>query len=144
MNLKTGLIQLLVALAVGYGLGRYLQPAEVRTETKEVVKEVEKIKRDIVIVEREIKNPDGTITIDRRTEDKSEEAVTRDKKSESESIVKAAKPDWKVDVIAQASKLEPSPESYGVHVSRRILGSVFIGAYGDTNKKFGLSVGYEF
>lgn len=133
----------LVALALGYGIGRYLQPAEIKTEVREVEKVVEKIKKDIVIVERETKSPDGTVVIDRRTEDRSEEAVSRDTRKDEKSEITAYKPQWRVSALAKA-KLDAIIPQYGAHVDRRILGPVWlgVGAYQDGTAQ--VSVGWEF
>lgn len=70
-----------MSLAFGCTIDRYLQPDEIKIETKVVEKMVEKIK-DIVILERETRNPDRTVVAVRRTENRSEEAIRRDSNRE--------------------------------------------------------------
>lgn len=119
---------ILIALAVGYAGGRYLQPAEVKTEIKEVEKVVEKIKKDIVIVEREVRNPDGTVVVDRRTEDRSEEAVRRDSRR-SEEIIVSMPAKWRAGVDVKASLTNFVPQ-YGATVGYRAFGPVWVEASG--------------
>lgn len=132
----------LIALAIGYAGGRYLQPAEVKTEIREVEKVVEKIKKDIVIVEREVRNPDGTVVVDRRTEDRSEEAVRRDTRREEEIIV-SMPAKWRagVDVKASLSNLVPQ---YGATVGYRVLGPVWVEASGYQDGTASLRAVWEF
>lgn len=143
MNYRLLIGALVVALLAGYSVGRYFQPAEIKTEIKEVEKVVEKIKKDIVVVEREVKNPDGTVVIDRRTEDKSEEAVSRDTKREEKQEVSKKLPDWKVNALAKSSLSNIAPQ-YGALLERRILGPVWVGVGGFQDGTATLSVGFEF
>lgn len=121
-------LALLIAVAVGYAVGRHLQPAEVKTEIKEVEKVVEKIKKDIVIVEREVRNPDGTVVVDRRTEDRSEEAVRRDSRR-SEEIIVSMPAKWRAGVDVKASLTNFVPQ-YGATVGYRAFGPVWVEASG--------------
>lgn len=138
---KIGLIGLIL-LALGYGLGRYIQPAKIETKIEQVVKEVEVVKKDIVVKERIIKQKDGTEITERTTEDRSTE--TTDKKSESSSstVVTNKKPDWRVNALGALNK--DRDITYGLQVERRILGNISAGVYGMTDKTIGLSVGMEF
>lgn len=138
---KIGLVGLLL-LALGYGLGRYIQPAKIETKIEQVVKEVEVVKKDIVIKERIIKQKDGTEITERTTEDKS--SATTDKKSESSSstVVTNKKPDWRVNALGALNK--DRDITYGLQVERRILGNISAGVYGMTDTTIGLSIGMEF
>jgi len=138
---KIGLIGLIL-LALGYGLGRYIQPAKIETKIEQVVKEVEVVKKNIVVKERIIKQKDGTEITERTTEDRSTE--TTDKKSESSSstVVTNKKPDWRVNALGALNK--DRDITYGLQVERRILGNISAGVYGMTDKTIGLSVGMEF
>jgi hypothetical protein len=138
---KIGLIGLIL-LALGYGLGRYIQPAKIETKIEQVVKEVEVVKKDIVVKERIIKQKDGTEITERTTEDRSTE--TTDKKSESSSstVVTNKKPDWRINALGALNK--DRDITYGLQVERRILGNISAGVYGMTDKTIGLSVGMEF
>lgn len=137
---KFGPIMLMIAVA--YAVGRYAQPPEIKTEIKMVEKVVERIKKDIVIVEREIKNPDGTTTIDRRTEDRSTETSDRSSRSEEKTQISAAKK-WRAGagVKTQISNLTPS---YGVGVGYRVLGPFWIDVAGYSDGTATAHISFEF
>lgn len=133
MNLKTYFISVVLFAGLGYGVGRYLQPAEIRIEEKE------RIKKDVVTIVKEVIKKDGSKEIVTIIEDK-----TVVDKSKSETV-KNAKPQWKVIGVIKndISHLTNKPD-YGIVVERRILGPVFLGAYADTKSNVGVSVGFEF
>lgn len=126
---------ILITLLVGIGLGRYLVPNSTKTTTEDS-KETERSRET---TDRTTTNPDGSKTVEhivkdeRKTKEEHNTTVTVDNK----------KPDWKASVIA-GYNLDNKNRVYGIHVERRILGAVFLGAYGDTAQTLGLSVGYEF
>jgi hypothetical protein len=126
MNKTTKILIAIVALAVSYGTGRYLSPSKV--ETKETVK------TETEYITRIIKQKDGTIIKEKIKKD------TKDttKESKTESI----KPQYKVSVFPQYN-LETSKTKYGGSVEKRVLGNVFIGVYGDTDKNIGVAVTLE-
>lgn len=128
-------IALLVCIGLGYGIGRYVQPAKV--EVKETTKEV--IKRDVVTVVKEITRPDGTKETETRTEDRSTETSDTAKNSK----VTAQRPAWKVNgMIGYVS--DKSKTEYGVMVQKDYIGPVSLGAYATTEKTVGLTVGFSF
>lgn len=139
---KFVLIAILFALGIGYGVGRHLQPAEIKTEIKEVEKIVEKIKKDIVIVEREVRQPDGTVIVDRETRDRSEEAIRRDTRREEETEINN-KAQWKANIHVKSSISNLVPQ-YGASVERRILGPVWVGVGAYQDGTANVSVGWEF
>lgn len=132
----------LLLLVVGYGTGRYLQPAKIQIKKEEVIKEVEVIKKDIRIVEREITRPDGTKEKERITEDKSQESTKKEKDTKESTLIANKKPDWRVNGLAALNN--DRNIVYGLHVERRILGPISVGAFGLTDTTVGLSVGIEF
>lgn len=132
----------LLLLAVGYGTGRYLQPAKIQIKKEEVIKEVEVIKKDIRIVEREITRPDGTKEKERITEDKSQESTKKEKDTKESTLIANKKPDWRVNGLAALNN--DRNVVYGLQVERRILGPISVGAFGLTDTTVGLSVGLEF
>lgn len=133
----------LSALLLGYGVGRYIQPAKVQIKREEVIREVEVVKRDVRIVEREIKRPDGTVERERIEEDRSTETVKKDTDKKDSTLIVNAKPQWKLQGFVGTDGNLASP-IYGVGVERRILGPFFLGGYANTKKEFGLSVSFEF
>lgn len=136
---RNSIIALIILTGVAYGIGRYLQPAEVIT--KEVVKEVEVIKKDVKIVERIIKRPDGTIIEDRTTEDRTSTEIK--KETDKSTQIVALKPQWHIHGMAGTSVRNFGEINYGFGVERRILGSLFVGVYANTKQEVGLSAGYE-
>lgn len=105
----------IVVFLLGFGAARYTTPLKTVT----VVKEVVKVKKDIVTTTRRVKLPDGTITTETRKEDRS----TTDKNKELTQIVENEKAQWRASLLYAANG------SYGGAVERRILGPVFAGVY---------------
>lgn len=125
-----GIVLLLLVGAYQYGKSQ----AKVITETKEVEKVVEK--RNVITVTKEVTKPDGT---------KEKTTVVEDKTQTSSVVEKSAstkKPDWFVAAGA-AVGIDIKPV-YMVEANRRVLGDVFVGVYGTTDKQVGLKVGLEF
>lgn len=153
--LKLGLAGLLLIL-LGYAFGRYLQPATVVTkvEQHEVIKYVEKStkeknnNKDIVIVET--RYPDGTVKKETHIVDKGTIVIDKSKESsdtkdsKSETIVSNTKPQWKASGLLGVADYSLSNRVYGLEVERRILGPIFLGAWGMNNKQLGVSLGLEF
>lgn len=144
-------IVLLVSAAVGYGIGRYIQPAEVKIKTETKIKtveiEVEKNKKEVRTIVREIVKPDGTTKKETITENISENKksnTSKDKKiSKEKKVTKNLKPQWKVQVQADLSN--SSFDSYRVGVERRVFGPIHAGAWSDVNfGAYGVSVSMEF
>lgn len=133
LNFRHLLIGALVALGVGYGIGRYLQPAEIKIKKEEIVR------TDKVIVDRYITRPDGTVERERREENRTEVVRREDKQ------IVAAKPQWKVSAFGGLEN--GSLALKGGAIERRILGSIFVGA-GALSVKSDitpvLSLGFEF
>jgi len=143
MQVKTLIISALLLLGVGYGVGRYLQPAEVKIEIKEVIKEVEVENRNVVTIIREIERPDGTREIETRIVDKTTIEKDRTASRSEVKTVRALKPQWKVGAMVGQSDFLRGGTIYGAQVERRILGPFFLGVWGNTNKSAGLSISME-
>jgi hypothetical protein len=140
---------LAVVLLIGgaYGVGRYLQPAEVKvkTETKVVKVEVEKERTKYRTITKYIKRPDGTEErIEEKeevTEKESSSTKRKDKKKDKQII--AVKPQWKVQAMAELDNFELN--NYRVGVERRVIGPVFAGAWASTTlNSYGVSLSMEF
>jgi len=140
-NLVVGAILL---AGISYGVGRYLQPAEVKIEIKEIIKEVEIEKRNVVTIIREIVRPDGTKEVETRIVDKT--TTEKDKTEMRSEIkkVKALKPQWRASIMAGIDGSFKNPIIYGAQIERRILGPFSLGVWGMTNKTAGFSVSWEF
>lgn len=117
-----------------------------RVEAKEVVDinvektvqttEVREVTRDVVVVQEKV------VTVDRIVE----------KEVLKEKVTEAPKPQWKVSPLVGVNirdlslgqGLTTGPLAFGVKVDRRIVGPVFLGAWGISSGQAGLSVGMEF
>lgn len=132
---KTTLYTAGICLLLGLGLGSQLFP---KIEEKTVEIEKEKIVKDVVTVTKIITKPDGT---------KEEVTVVTDKSKESKEIKNTkivSKPDWHVSASAKTKSIQMNDLVYSVQVERRILGDIYLGVVGSSDKSAGLSVGFEF
>ena len=151
MKTRTLLIIGLVLAGLGYGMGRYLQPAKVitkvETKTEVVEVEVEKVKTEVRTIVKEIVKPDGTKVKETITENinesKKKNVSEAKQETKTEKIVINNKPQWRAQVAVELDQFNPS--NYRVGVERRIFGPVFAGAWTETNfNSYGLSVSMEF
>lgn len=149
--LKYGLIGALL-LGLGYGVGKFSNPAKVvtKTEYKEVIKEVEvkKEQKNVVVYTKKTTKKDGTIIEEKKEEDKS--TIYQDIKKESSkqlasSTVTTRDLGLSVNVYA-AENLEHTERGreYGVFVKKRVIGNVNVGVMASDRKTVGLSVGLDF
>lgn len=132
---KTTLYTAGICLLLGLGLGSQLFP---KIEEKTVEIEKEKIVKDVVTVTKIITKPDGT---------KEEVTVVTDKSKESKEIKNTkivSKLDWHVSASAKTKSIQMNDLVYSVQVERRILGDIYLGVVGSSDKSAGLSVGFEF
>ena len=109
----------------------FFGPKRVITKTKEVVKIVEVIDRDIEIIETK----DGTkVTKIKERSKKSSEST----KLNSREVIPLDKK-WLIGVSTSLTDQE-----YRLDISRRIIGGIYVGAYASTEKEFGVSVSLNF
>jgi isocitrate dehydrogenase len=120
----------IAAIAISYALGREAGSKE-RSET---TNQSEQTKTEYITVVKEVVRPDGT----KEKETTTKRTDETDKSKSSSTVVKGSLPDWRV------SALYTSKQEYGVHVERRIIGTISAGAFGLNNGSYGLSVGMEF
>lgn len=139
MELKTTLIIAAVVGAVAYSVGRWAMPPKIETKIEVVEKEV--IKRDVQIVEREVKQPDGTTIIDRTTVDRSTKLT--DKESTKETIVTNL-PKWHVSAGVIASLDSLKTPSYIITVEKNLFATISVGLTATTDKQVGVVLGYSF
>jgi len=145
MDFKKIAIMVLVALGLGYAVGRYVQPASIKIVKEEVIKIVDRINKDVVTIIEKITRPDGTVEEKTTIIDKTQyEHYQQQQTNESTTIV-SQKAQWKVQGLA-GIRIDDfrGPQIYGVGIERRIIGPVFVGVWGNTDKQVGLSVGLEF
>lgn len=135
MNTKQIAIYTAIVIALSVTGTKYLWPT-VQSSLK--IEEKEVIKKDIITIIKEKKNPDGSTETETTITDKSKEA--RDKLLE-QIVVKPK--DW---FVSGGATVNPNDLTlvYNAQVNRRIIGPVYIGATVNTRKDVGLSVGFEF
>jgi hypothetical protein len=145
--MKLKLILIPIVLLIGMGLGWYLKPDTIKTETKtvEVTKEIRKDFEDVKENIRVIEHPNGTKeTITDRT---AKRLIESDLSKEKERIKKREEapqpPQWSVG--AYMSILDDRRE-YTVTVDRRVLGNLFVGIYaqGSSLEDTGAGIGLRF
>lgn len=125
-SLKVYLIGGLVLLLVGYGVGRYLQPPEIKTEIKEVEKQVVKTKNNVITVVKEVKNPDGTTTKETVVTDKTEIVDATNKSKEEVSKVTALPAQYRIRGGVGYDLKDKSPQ-YNFGAEKRFWGPVSLG-----------------
>jgi len=125
----------LMLFALGFGLGKYSQPNK---SSESNTTETDSKKETSTTVKEEIR-PDGTKIKETTTTSKKETST----KDESIKIVDNAKPDWKVEALA-GFNLDTDHPVYGAVVEKRLMGNIFIGVWGTTDKQVGLSASLEF
>lgn len=131
------------AIAVAFIAGRYSKPAETKTVyVRDTQTETHKdVKRRTV---KETK-PDGTtvVTIDTEASTKTREVEKVATKSETKNM-----PDWSLGVYTNAVYTNPNtPHAYLVTLDRRVLSSLYVGVYVQTDLKeveYGLGVRINF
>lgn len=144
MNKKYYIIGGLVLLALVFEAGRFTKPAEIKIQTKEVVKTVKEEAKTKIVYKEKIVYKDGTV-IERETD--TEHSNTK----ESNESTKQASSETKRDVgltlsalaIVDSSNIK-GHQDYGIHVTKRVFSNVVVGGFASTDKKIGVSVGLEF
>lgn len=142
MSKKMIVLGVLIVAVVGYAFGRYLQPPDIKIKTVIQEKEVIVERKNIVTVVKEVVRPDGTKETETRTEDKSETTGKKDSSTNNNYESISSKPQWRVQGMIGLNA--QAKNDYGLAVERRIIGPIFVGAYGNTQKSMGLSVSIEF
>jgi len=141
-------LSIIVVLAAGYAIGRYVQPSKIITEVREVVKEVVKevMNKDIITVIKERILPDGTQEKETTIIDKStyEKEQAKEQYKEEIKIVENKKHDWQVRAIVQNDGFNQFIPKYGGGIERRVIGPVFAGVQYVQDQNIGLSVSVEF
>lgn len=148
--LKYGLIGLLL-LGVGYGAGKFSNPAKVvtKTEYKEVIKEVEvkKEQKNVVVYSKKTTKKDGTVIEETKTQDKSttyQDKTSESKKELASSTITTRDLGLSVHGLVMQKIDEPQGREYGVFVKKRVVGNISVGGIVTDKKTVGLSVGLDF
>jgi hypothetical protein len=154
----------LLALTAAFLAGKYASPAKVveriRVETKTVTvtewkdRVVEKrVQGPVRVVEHITEKPGaertitrwidrGPVTTDTTRDGSGSSATKTDAKTDSSRTV-TAQPSWRIEGQAGWSRLSPSPDLYGINISRRVVGTVWVGGWARTDKTAGASLGVE-
>lgn len=136
-----------VILVVGYSTGYFTKPTKVETRTVEVekIKTVVKDGGSKTLYKKKVIKPDGTIEeIEVSKEEWDKISTGEADTTKKQDIV--VKNDIGLNVSAFAiSRINDlmQPE-YGIHITKRIVGGVTLGALATTDKKIGVSIGMEF
>lgn len=133
LNAKTLAISIVVLVGLGYGVGRYLQPAEVKTEIKEVVKEVQVEKKDVVTIIKERKNTDGSVTTETVITDKTTIASETEKSREEISEVINIKPQYRIRAETGYDFDTKNPQ-YTIGAEKRFWGPLSLGLSGTVDQ----------
>jgi hypothetical protein len=115
---------------------RVAGPVRVRTITIEKAGER--------IVERVVER--GPVTTERSGESAGQSLSAASSIGVSSRVVESARPGWRLSVAAgwDAEALSLRPGLYGVEVSRRVAGTVWLGAWARTDRTGGLVLAMEF
>ena len=150
-KLKYGLIGLLI-LGIGYGAGKYSNPAKVvtKTEYKEVVKEVEvkKEQKNVVVYTKKTTQKDGTVIEESKSEDKS--TTYQDKTTEKDTRISSSTTTTRdlglsLHVLGMQNIGDrPAEREYGIFVKKRVISNISVGALATDKRTVGLSVGLDF
>lgn len=148
-------------MAATFAAGRWSAPEKIKTETKivEVEKKVsvsdkdKKEKRHKKTEKKEVTKPDGTkevitiITDDKTSEQsyKETQVSSNEKTTDEKKEVTKSSSRTHLSALAGIDVTKPSKGlTYGLHVSREILGPISIGIFGFTNGTAGCSIGLSF
>lgn len=142
-NLKQYCVVGLICFSIGAGVVYKTMPAKIETKIEQVTKEVEVIKKDVIIVTEKITQKDGTIIEKTRTEDKSSSSSQKDTSLKSSNIVSNEKK-WRVGASAGVKSIVDPVPVYGARVEYKILGPFSIGIYGSSRGEAGISLSFDF
>lgn len=144
----TNKIIVFTVISVGaFALGRYSVPEKVRVETKVVEVEKKEIKKDkkseTVIVK--VTKPDGTVEEHTTIVSGETTDINKNVNTVSNQNSEIVRGDIKLSVSALVgTDLSTNNPVYGASLTTPVLGPILLGAFGLTNKTFGLSVGLTF
>lgn len=124
-NIKIWLLYA-VLIPLGITVNRYLHPAEVRTEIKEVEKQVVKTRTNVVTQIKETTNKDGTVTKETVITDKTEIVDSTKKSKEEHTEIIALKPQYRIRGGAGYDFKDSSPQ-YVVGGEKRFMGPLSLG-----------------
>lgn len=133
--MKLTIITGTICLLLGAGLGTFLFP-QIKEKQVEVQKEV--LVKDVVTITKIVTRPDGSKEEVITVTDKSKE-----NKQSTNTVTKKAS-NWHASVGAKSKIDKLGIDVYTIQIEKRILGDLFIGVTGSTDKTVGITVGMEF
>ena len=135
-----------IALLISFAAGRYLAPTKIVTKTVEVEKKQVDTKKDEhkVTTVTETDKPDGTKTIVTQTTDNTGTERTSKDVVKSDTTTTKTYGGAKTSINALAGLSSGATPTYGLAVTRSVLGPITVGAFGLTDRTFGVSLGLEF
>lgn len=117
--MKTHIVTGLLTFLAGFLVCKFYAEPEVKTEIKEVkVKDVITVVKEI---KREERRPDGTVIVETETNTDKRSETRKD----SETVKSALQAQWSVGAYTNVNT-----DRFLLTVDRRIIGNVFVGAYG--------------
>lgn len=130
--------------AAGLGTGYYVMPSKIVTKTNTVTQTQDVIhyKVNTVTVTKELPTGEKDTTTTTTNNTVVNDKTTTDTKSST--VTTYAKPQWKVSAMAGLGSNNLALPIYGAEVQKRLLGPIFVGAWGNSNKEGGISLGLEF
>lgn len=160
-NVKKGLV-IITVLVFGITIGRFTLPAKIVEkehivyQDKIIEKQVEVInvkKKDHKIYTKiEKQSPDGTKTIETHITTDNSVDITDNKTNSTTKATTTVEDKTKETTYSTQNTLvllgvKTSPNvgyDYGLFINKRLLGPVYVGAFGFTDRSFGLNVGLSF
>lgn len=134
MSLTKSLLACVLMLVLGYAYGRYAAPEKVR----EQIVEKEVVRREVRVIEREKKLPDGTTEKEKIIE----EIAQDEKEKQSDTDLQKIRPKWRTSIVAAYE--QDYGRAYGAQVEYRFLGPMFVGAFALESGTAGINLGIEF
>lgn len=172
MKRLAGAAVLVIALVGFFAIGRYSAPVRIQERERIVERQgaavhtqgetryvkVADVRKDVRVVTRTEKRPDGTIIIRKVEQDRTEKRaatatlakiatvetrwLTRD--VERLRITEAPRPRWAIGLDAGYRSLQARPNVIGATVGVRVAGNLWLHASGNTDRAAGIGVRYEF
>ena len=143
-QLKLILMVILVA-AAAFFIGKYSNTQKTKIKTQFITQTVVVNHHDIRTVVHTVKEPNGTVVTNTTTQDNSTVTgngikVAKSKETESGSTTSGK---WKISALAGVD-FKGGNLAYGAELDRKILGPIYVGAWGLSNSSFGVSIGFQF
>lgn len=129
--MKKQITLIVITALASAALTRYYFP---KTVTK--IEEKEVVRKDVKTIIKEVVKKDGT-------KETTTEILDRSTEKREFMLEQFKISDWIVSASYGMKEFKGEP-IYGLQVQRRILGPLFLGLTGSTDKVYGISVGMEF